>query len=158
MRSHSIVASAADPNHDDVDQAETASRLRLAVTRLHRRLRQQTPGDLSPSQASALASVEQLGSPTLGELALRESVQPPSLTPIIAALEERSLVSREADPGDRRVTRVTATPAGRAVLDQRRSVRDAYLLQRLQVLAPDERAALGALATLLERLAEGEEP
>ena len=76
----------------DVEEAELAARLRLAVTRLHRRLRQQQPGDLTPSQASALASVDRLASPTLGELAARESVQPPSLTRIVAALEARGLV------------------------------------------------------------------
>lgn len=137
--------------------SDTASRLRLAVTRLHRRLRQQTAGDLTPSQSSALASVSVLGSPTLGELATRESVQPPSLTPIVAALEQRGLVARLADPGDRRVTRVTATPAGLAVLEERRTLRDAYLLQRLRLLDPEERADLGALIALLEQLVEGEE-
>ena len=79
----------ADPGSDsDGDErmdTEIASRLRMAVTRLHRRLRQQSAGGLTPSQASALASVAQLGSPTLGLLAARESVQPPSMTRIVVA-------------------------------------------------------------------------
>ncbi len=61
----------------DAAEAELASRLRLAVTRLHRRLRQQSAAGLTQSQASALASIDRLGSPTLGALATRESVQPP---------------------------------------------------------------------------------
>jgi DNA-binding MarR family transcriptional regulator len=134
-----------------------ASRLRLAVTRLHRRLRQQTAGDLTPSQASALASIDRLGSPTLGELAARESVQPPSLTRIVAALEAQGLVSRVADPVDRRIARVTATTAGMAVLQRSRSRRNAYLARRFRALEPDEQEALGTLTALLEHLAEGEE-
>jgi DNA-binding MarR family transcriptional regulator len=138
-------------------ETETASRLRLAVTRLHRRLRQQSAGDLTASQASALASIERLGSPTLGELAARESVQPPSLTRIISALETRGLVSRVADPADRRVARVAATPAGVATLEERRSLRDAYLVRRLHQLPSEDREGLGALTALLEHLAEAEE-
>ncbi len=134
-----------------------ASRLRLAVTRLHRRLRQENPGDLTASQASALVSVDRLGSPTLGELAGRESVQPPSLTRIVAALEAGGLVSRVVDPDDRRVVRLTATPAGVAVLEERRSLRDAYLVRRLHDLPAADRRSLTDLTALLEQLAEGDE-
>ena len=138
-------------------ETDMASRLRLAVTRLHRRLRQQGAGDLTPSQASALASIDQLGSPTLGELAARESVQPPSLTRVVSALEARGLVSRVADPADRRIARVAATPAGVAILEQRRSLRDAYLVRRLHQLPAEDRDGLAALTALLEHLAEAEE-
>jgi DNA-binding MarR family transcriptional regulator len=138
-------------------ETEMVSRLRLAVTRLHRRLRQQGAGDLTPSQASALASIDRLGSPTLGELAARELVQPPSLTRIVAVLEQRGLVSRVADPADRRIARVAATPAGVAVLEERRSRRDAYLARRLYQLPAEDRASLGALTALLEHLVEAEE-
>ena len=135
-----------------------ASRLRLAVTRLHRKLRQQAAGDLTPSQASALSSIDRIGSPTLGELAAHESVQPPSLTRIVAGLEERELVARVTDSGDRRVTRVVTTSAGVDVLRRARSRRNAYLARRLRALPEDERASLGALTALLERLTESEDP
>src|ERR1700682_1483423 len=95
------------------EDAELASRLRLAVTRLHRRLRQQAAGGLTQSHASALASIGQLESPTLGALAARESVQPPSMTRIVAALEDMGHVTRVVDPADRRVGRVTLTRSGR---------------------------------------------
>jgi DNA-binding MarR family transcriptional regulator len=138
-------------------ESEMASRLRLAVTRLHRRLRQQGAGDLTPSQASALVSIEQLGSPTLGELAAHEAVQPPSLTRVVAVLEARGLVSRVADPADRRVARVAATPAGAAILEERRTLRDAYLVRRVHQLSAEDRRSLGSLTALLEHLVEAEE-
>jgi DNA-binding MarR family transcriptional regulator len=136
------------------DDAELASRLRLAVTRLHRRLRQQGPPGLSPSHSSALASVARLGAPTLGALAARESVQPPSMTRIVGGLEQLGYVTRVVDPEDRRVARVTITPVGEQVLNEGRSVKTAFLAQQLHRLAPDERAALGSLTVLLERLVE----
>ena len=111
-----------------------ASRLRLAVTRLHRRLRQQGSTGLTQSQSSALASIDKLGSPTLGALAARESVQPPSMTRIVGGLEELGYVTRVVDPADRRVARVTISPAGRQVLHQSRSMKNAFLAQQLHRL------------------------
>jgi DNA-binding MarR family transcriptional regulator len=142
----------------DSAEAELASRLRLAITRLHRRLRQQSVGGLSPSQTAALASTERLGSPTLGELASLEAVQPPSMTRIIAALEKLGLVVRVVDPTDRRVARVRVSEAGREVLEQNRSLKNAFLALQLHSLTSDERDALGGLTALIERLAEGLEP
>lgn len=139
------------------DETEMASRLRLAVTRLHRRLRQHSAAGLTQSQSSALASVGQLGSPTLGALAARESVQPPSMTRIVAALEELGYVSRVMDTEDRRVARVTLTPAGHAVLQEGRSLKNAYLAEQLQRLTVEERRSLGDLTVLLERLVEQED-
>ncbi len=114
QRRHRSRPSAAVPGVGEVDpaEAELAARLRMAVTRLHRRLRQQAAGGLTPSQASALVGVEHLGSPTLGALAARESVQPPTMTKVVGALEELGYVTRVTDPSDRRVARLTITPAG----------------------------------------------
>jgi DNA-binding MarR family transcriptional regulator len=145
------------PSADAVD-TELAARLRIAVTRLQRRLREQGVGELSPSQSSALASVAKLGSPTLGELAAREAVQPPSMTRIVGGLEEKGYVTRVVDTADRRVARVALSAQGQAVLDHNRTVKNAYLAERLLRLAPDERASLGDLTALLERLVELDEP
>ena len=111
-----------------------------------------------PSQASALAGVELLGSPTLGALAARESVQPPSMTRIVGALEELGYVRREADPADRRVARITITPEGAAVLRRNRSRKNAFLAERLHGLDASDREALSDLTALLERLVDRDEP
>jgi DNA-binding MarR family transcriptional regulator len=141
----------------EASEIEMASRLRLAVTRLHRRLRQESAGGLTQSQVSALASVAQLGAPTLGALAARESVQPPSMTRIVGALEELGHVSRVVDPGDRRVARVTVTPQGREVLERGRSLKNAFLADQLRRMPPGDRQSLGELTVLLERLLALEE-
>src|ERR1700691_613696 len=80
--------------------AEVAARMRLAILRLSRRLRQQVAGGVTSSQVSALATVERLGTPTLGELAASEQVRPPSMTRIVVGLEGAGLVTRRVDAED----------------------------------------------------------
>ena len=133
---------------------ELVVRLRLAVVRLARRLRQQGGEEVTASQFSALSSVHRLGPLTLGALAGVERVRPPSLTRIVASLEEAGLVARRPDPGDRRVARVETTPAGEALLARSRTRKDAYLAGRLAALDPADRAVLGRAADILERLLE----
>jgi DNA-binding MarR family transcriptional regulator len=142
------------PSPHSLDAA-TASRLRLVVARLARLLRQQTlEGDVSVSMLSALASVERLGLASLGELAAVERVQPPSMTRIVARLEEHGMVAREADAADRRVARLRVTPAGAKFLARNRKRRDAYLAERLRSLSPAEVGAVEAALPILERLLE----
>jgi DNA-binding MarR family transcriptional regulator len=135
-------------------EGELAARLRLAVLRLSRQLRQQLVGDVTQSQVSVLSSVESLGSPTLGELAARENVQPPSMTRQVDTLVARGLLDREVNPSDRRIVRVRLTSSGQRILQQNRSVRTAFVAARLKRLPPEERARLEELVGLLEKLVE----
>jgi DNA-binding MarR family transcriptional regulator len=131
---------------------ERAARLRVAVTRLNRKLRQQALAGLSPAQASALGSVSRLASPTLGELAAAEQVQPPTVTRLVASLERAGLVAREIDGVDRRVVRVRITAEGRRSLQRIRTLKNAYLSRRLGALDPADRALTETLTSLLEHL------
>jgi DNA-binding MarR family transcriptional regulator len=126
--------------------------LRLAVLRLSRRLRQQTVGDITPSQLSALSSIAKYGEVSLGKLAAIERIAPPSMTRIAARLEERNLVTRRVDASDRRVARVLATQDGLDVLEETRTRRDAYLAVRMQRLTPEEQEVVAKAVPLLERL------
>ncbi len=136
----------------DVVPEELASRLRLAVNRLQRRLRQQSLAGLSPAQASALGSVSRLGDPTLGELASIEQVQPPTMTRIVAGLSDTGLVTRMTDASDRRSARVRITPAGTRALERIRKLKNAFLVRRLAQLSPDDQENAAALVQLLEHL------
>ena len=138
-------------------QTDLAARLRLVVTRLGRKLRRHGGGDLTPSQASALSSLERLGPMTLGELSSVENIRPPTLTKVVAALEEQGLVARQADPSDRRVARVEATVQGSALLAESRSRSNAYLAARLRALPAEDVAVLERAVELLEQLVEEEE-
>src|SRR5947207_803218 len=104
-----------------INDAELAARIRLSVTRLARRLRQKSDVEATASQISALATIERLGPLTIGELSAAERVQPPSMTRIVAGLEELDLIQRETDERDRRVARVRVTSLGQGLLDRSRS-------------------------------------
>jgi DNA-binding MarR family transcriptional regulator len=131
---------------------ELAARLRVAVTRLNRKLRQQALAGLSPAQASALGTIDRLASPTLGELAAAEQVQPPTVTRLVASMESAGLVAREIDSVDRRVVRVRITAEGRRNLQRIRTLKNAFLTRRLAALDPAERGVAEALTSLLEHL------
>ena len=129
------------------------SQLRLAVLRLSRRLRQQTAGDVTASQLSALWAVAKHGELSLGELAAIERIAPPSMTRIAARLEDQGLLERRVDTADRRVARVVVSPLGETLLAEHRTRRDAFLAARLQDFTAEERAVLAKAIPLLDRLA-----
>jgi DNA-binding MarR family transcriptional regulator len=137
--------------------AELAARLRLVLTRLSRRLRQQGEAGISQSQLSALATIDRSGPMTLGDLASAERVQPPSMTRVVSHLEEAGLVDRRASETDRRVVRVKATVEGRQLLRRSRSRKDAYLAQRLRTLGEADQAVMAEAVAVLERVLEGGE-
>lgn len=132
------------------------SQLRLAILRLSRRLRQESVGDITPSQLSALTAVDRHGEVTLGELAAIERIAPPSMTRIASRLEEDGLVERHVDPADRRVARLAVSPSGRELLETIRNRRDAYLAARLQGFTAEERDILERAVPILEKLAAKE--
>src|SRR5206468_4715914 len=119
-----------------------APRLRLAVARTARRLRQEAGGGLSPTLTAALASIENHGPLTPSELAERERVKRPTATRLIGTLEESGYVTRTPDPGDRRSSLIAITPEGRDLMRTLRTRKDLYLARRLRALSPEERETL----------------
>ncbi len=137
-----------------VPPAQLAPQLRDAITRLNRRVRQARPvGDLTVTQLSALTSLKLAGALTPRELADVERVQPPTMTKIVAKLEERGLVRRTPHPTDGRQVILAATEGGRAVLDQFERARNEWLASRLAALTEDERDTLRRAADILQQLA-----
>src|SRR5215472_14330484 len=125
--------------------AGLATSLRISVSRLARRMRaervaQGLQPELSDSQLAALAA--------------HEKVQPPSITRVIASLEERGLIQRMPHPSDRRQVVLTVTDQGRDVVKQVRQLREAWLARRLRDLTPEERAALRDAVPILEKLSQ----
>lgn len=134
--------------------------MRISISRLARRLRVERLGlggtetAISDIQLAALAALDRHEAMTPGELAEHEKVQPPSMTRVIAVLEERSLVRRAPHATDRRQVVLTVTPEGRALVNRVRRRREAWLAQRLQELSPEERAILRSAAPILEKLSQ----
>jgi DNA-binding MarR family transcriptional regulator len=136
------------------EQRTLASRLRLAVVRLNRRLRaQRTSSAVSLTHLAAMSTLFKCGPLTPGELAAKEGVQPPSMTRVIAALEELGFATRKPHPTDGRQAIVALTDEGTAFHDAQVSAREAWLDKRLAELDEDERQLLAKAAEIIDRMA-----
>jgi len=134
--------------------ASTADRLRVAVGRLARKLRQQSLGGLTPSQASVLSTLERHGPMAMSQVADHESISKPSATGIVGRLVAKGLVSRSPDGGDKRSFIVEISPSGRELIDLRRRERNAYLARRIDSLSETDHQALERAIELFENMIE----
>lgn len=134
--------------------AGLAEGLRPAVMRLARRLRQvRADGfELTPTQLSAMGTLARADDQPIGALAAAERVAAPSMTRTVNALEERGLVVRTPDPGDRRQSLVSLTPAGRDLLLLNRRRRSEWLAQRIAELDANDKEVLRRAVGILERI------
>ncbi len=134
-------------------EEETANRLHAAAIRLLRMARRQdVAGGLSAPRLSALSVVVFAGPLSLAGLAAQEQVRAPTMTRTVDALVAAGPVTRDTDARDRRMVRIAATDAGRALLDEGRRRRVAAIAPRLSRLAESERRALERGVELIERL------
>jgi DNA-binding MarR family transcriptional regulator len=128
--------------------------LRLAVTRLERKLRKSSASSgVTPSQYSALVALDRHGPFPLGELARREQISKSTVTRLAAGLEARGLVLRTED-ADARVSIVGLSGKGRALLAEMARGSNDYLRQRMEALAPADLGRLTAAIAVLETLGE----
>lgn len=134
--------------------ASLADRLRVSIGRLARRLRQQSLGGLTPSQASVISTLDVHGAMTMGRLAEHEGIAKPSVTGIVGRLVDKGLVEKREDPSDRRSSIVAITPEGSQLLEQRRRERTAYLARHIERLGDDDSAVLERAVVLLEEMIE----
>ena len=133
------VAGGAQDAATDGVSAELATRLRLAVGRLSRRVRIDGGESVPPLQLSALVTVEQHGPLRLSELARREAVTAPTMSRVLTALDEQGLVVRSPDPQDARGVLITLSPEG--ARPPRRGPHPAHGPHRAQAGPPRRRAA-----------------
>jgi DNA-binding MarR family transcriptional regulator len=118
--------------------------LRVAFSRIARRLRQATDDGLTSSQMSALNVIAGRGPLRLSELAAIERVAAPTITKIIEILVNSGWVQRADDPIDRRASLVQLTPEGHKKMKRVRLARNRALEQLLGQLTPSDRMALEA--------------
>src|SRR4249919_1004789 len=135
---------------------EAAARLRMAIVRTARRLRQEAAAgaggtELSPTAGAALATVERHGPLTPSELADIERVKRPTATRTLGLLADAGLVDRTRDPADGRSALVSINPAGR---DRLRGRKNAYLARRMRDLPAEDVETLERAAAILEGILE----
>jgi len=134
-------------------QSHTAAELRLVIGRLIRSIRQHNAGGLTPSQVSALATIEELGPIRISDLATHESIGAPVATRVTASLEELGYIKRVQDSVDKRAWLVELTTSGHKVLKNLWEERTIGINQRIQMLSKSEIAALNAALPVLDKLA-----
>ncbi|HEX6540881.1 MAG TPA: MarR family transcriptional regulator, partial [Ktedonobacterales bacterium] len=107
------------------------------------------------TQASLLGAIYRAGSIGLGELAAREHMSAPTLVGHVDKLQALGLLARSrSDPNDRRRVTLQLTPAGEDMLKTLRERRTAWLAARLEMLSPEDLAAVEAAIEPLSRLVE----
>ena len=150
----STVETSKPNSRDGVKPDDLAIDLRTAVMRTSRRLRVEATGDvITPGQYTVLAQLNANGPQTLRTLADREHVQAPSMTRIVNGLTEQGFVTRTAHPSDGRQVQVGITQAGKAVLEEAREQRTAWLAQRVAGLSDEDREILSRAAHIMQEMA-----
>jgi DNA-binding MarR family transcriptional regulator len=141
----------------DTSLTDSAARLRMAIVRTARRLRQEAAGsggELTPTAVAALATVERHGPLTPSELAEIERIKRPTATRTLRVLVEAGLVDRAPDPADRRSALVSVNGAGRERLRRLRGRKNAYLARRMRDLSAEDVRTLDRAAEILEGILE----
>lgn len=130
-----------------------AESLHAAAIHLLRRLRREdTAIGLSPARLSALSVLVFGGPMRISDLARAEQVRTPTITPVVAALEQAELIARDKDEQDARASVVRATPRGRKLMEEGRARRVAALAADLRRLPPQDRVVLARAAALMHEL------
>ncbi len=136
------------------DLAHEATDLRMATFRLARRLRAERAVDsMSDGQFAVLANLAVHGPHTLGELAERERVSPPSMNRTVNHLEVLGYLTRTTDDGDRRKVNIALSEAGRTVVTETTRRRDSWLEHALEALSSEQRKILAAAALVMREVA-----
>jgi DNA-binding MarR family transcriptional regulator len=140
---------------DEVDGAvEEASGLRVALVRIYRQLRARSGSDITPSQSSALARIEQSGPIRLGSLAELEGTTAATMSRVIDSLAQRQLIDRVPDPLDGRASLIQLSPEGGALLHGLRVRNTEALRSALAELSPQQRKAVRQAIPVLELLSD----
>ena len=128
--------------------------LSQSVHRLSRRLRKRAQLELTPSQMSALTTVERHGQLRVGELARMEQVGKSTITRLVSSLEASGYLRRWVDPADGRGFLVALTDHAADALQAAASRQHAYLMRQLEALDETDRDALFAALPAIDKLLE----
>jgi len=101
---------------DDVDAIAAWTVIRAARELARGLAAELDPLDLSPVEFGVLIQLAAADALSQAELARLVGVRPQSMTALVAGLHDRGLLDRGAERGRGRLSRVSLTPAGRALL------------------------------------------
>ncbi|MBA0052448.1 MarR family transcriptional regulator [Streptomyces sp. AJS327] len=137
-----------DENTDDL--ADQLLRLTRRLNLAHRR--GLAPVGVTPAQARLLRVLARRPEPPrMADLAGSLGVVPRQVTSLVDALEERGLVRRAPDPGNRRAIRIELTRGGEGTLATLHQARRSAAEELLAPLSGDQRDTLRGLLIQLDQ-------
>jgi MarR family transcriptional regulator, lower aerobic nicotinate degradation pathway regulator len=101
--------------------------------------------DLTPTQYAALVKLRDEGEASQNRLGRLIAIDPATIQGVIRRLEERRLIERAADEGDRRRTKLRVTASGAALVEAAIAYGAGVTRETLAPLAPAERVRFLAL-------------
>jgi len=132
---------------------DLAEALRASIGRIVRATRALTD-EIPQAQSASLGLLDRQGPQTIAELARARGVKHQGQSRTVAELEERGFVDRVASEGDRRVSVIRLTDAGRAVMLRERRARAGTFASVIGAdLSEAERAVLAQVPELFDRIA-----
>lgn len=132
--------------------AVEVARVQVAAIQLARQLKAADASGLATSARTALAALVKYGPVPAGRLAEIEGVDPASISRTLRTLERQGLIRRTTDPTDRRVSLISASPAGTDSFYRSRNQTTDFLVERLAGLTGEELEQILAVAPALELL------
>jgi len=139
------------PVQDDYILTDQVGHLLRRAHQRHTAIFQNMIGNvqLTPTQFAALVKIRDVGEVSQNELGRLTAMDPATIQGVIHRLKARALISRRADPDDRRCTLLSLTSAGQALLG--RAVAAAKSITAA-TLAPLDHAEQAAFLALLRKL------
>lgn len=136
---------------DDYRLEEQVGHVMRRAHQRHASIFQEGMGDLqlTPTQFAALVKIRDVGQVSQNQLGRLTAMDPATIQGVIQRLEERKLIERQADPGDRRRTILRLTSTGAAVVPG--AIQRARKITET-TLAPLDEAERRAFLTLLQKL------
>jgi len=132
---------------------DAADSLHSAAIHLLRRVAREDAGaGASAARLSALSVLVLAGPKTVSGLAAMERVKVPTMSRLVAGMEEDGLVRRERHGTDARSVVLHATAKGRRVLDRARELRLSVLETLLSRASASELTTVHEAAKIVDRL------
>src|SRR5579859_7418099 len=138
------------------ERSARAASFRLHLVALMRRLRQSAEADSETwTGLMILGTIERLeGAATPSLISTEMELRSSNVAAILRELERRNLITRSADPHDKRMVRLALTPTGSDFVKVARAKRDTWLLHAMaDCLSDEEQERLLAAGELMSRLA-----
>lgn len=141
------------------EDQQLAASLRTVITRLIKKLRKESKSaqDLSLTERSVIALLDQHRQLLPSELAATEKITNQSMSQILNHLDELGYITRTASETDKRKVFISLSDEGLRMLLKVRSEREEWLIKAIkETCTPEEQVVLKTVVGLLTKILEFE--